>query len=276
MNNENLKNYSTWLKRQRFSENTVKNYPMVLNKINLQSIDAMHDSLTKLASIDADKTFNNRINSLKKLADYLEQNEIKSPLINEIRKLNRIKNPVSVSHPPYTLDKAKIILNTAKGWRRQALWIAFNTGARQQEIEKLNVEDIILQKDQSVGWIHIKRGKNNKSRDIAILDTTPLKRWKRVRELANISSNNWLFTRSGSRPNLRSGAVLEKLSKQVGFKVNWHRCRATYATIEYEVSNDVKLVQEQLGHASSATTDKYIQRSKKVRLQKIIQRGKLY
>lgn len=270
--------YRDWLQEQRiindWSDVTLKNYGSIINTIDVSNSKSLLSSMARIRKNTKDATYNQKINVLKSFMIFLEERHPDNSMIPTLKKLKRIKNPNSESHAPYTDEQVNKLLSTAIGWKHQFFFLALNCGLRKNEIRNLNVEDI----DLTTGEITVWKGKNNKKRVVIISDIKPLKKWDKYRKLnqRKIKGNQWLFTRYGSRPNLQSGSVFKSLEEKLGFKLKAHSGRSTYATKEYEITSDVKLVQEQLGHSSSATTDKYIQRSLKQRSKLINGRGNLY
>jgi len=264
--------YYRWLQKQyMYSKNTKKAY---WNRIRNLDLDNLENNMLRIRSTKSDKTFNLTVVALKCFSGFLQQEYPESNLIQKIDALERIKSPRAEPHKPYTSDEVQKILRTAKGWRKTALYVALYSGLRQQEIESLDTGDINLDS----GIIIVRSGKGGKRREVAIsrIIKLELERWIQLRQLQDSSSKALLISNRGTRANLRSGAVLKNLSEQVGFKISWHRCRSTYATMLYSKSKDVKLVQFQLGHTNSSTTDRYIHRSLKEIQTQINQIGDIY
>ncbi len=261
--------YYSWLQSQyQYTRTTVKNYRQQISKIDLDHLE--HD-LLRIRTTRSDKTFNLAVTALRSLSRFLKEEYPRHELILRIERVESIRSPRSNSHPPYTSEEVQQILDTARGWRKVALMIALYAGLRQQEIQSLDIKDI------TDGVILVREGKGRKMRHVAIPSKLQeeLKRWVQLRELQD-SGESLLITNRGTRPQLQSGSVLQVLSKQVGFRVSWHRCRATYATQLYRRSKDVKLVQHQLGHTNSSTTDRYIQRSLQEVSEQIERIGDIY
>ena len=264
--------FKTWLNNQyRYSDKTKKTYLQQLKHLDLNNLES---NLLKLRSTKSDKTFNLIIVALRAFSRFLRQEYPKNNLISKIDQLESIRSPRAEPHKPYNQEEVRKILNAAKGWRRVALHIALYAGLRQQEIQSLDLQDIDLEN----GIITVRSGKGGKRREVAISNIlkAELERWIQLRNLQDSNSESLLISNRGSRPNLQSGSVLQILSQNVGFKVSWHRCRSTYATMLYKKSKDVKLVQFQLGHSNSSTTDRYIQRSLSVIKEQINQIGDIY
>ncbi len=60
--------------------------------------------------------------------------------------------------------------------------------------------------------------------------------------------------------------VFKKIEAKVGFEVNWHRLRATYATITKTLGMDDQDRQDAMGHATLAMTESYTDQTERMRL----------
>lgn len=255
--NELKESYYRWLEQQyEYTAATKTNYQIHIRQIDLEHLES---SLLEIRQEKSDKTFNLAVTALRSFASFLEEEYPENEIISKIRRVKSIRSPRSKPYAPYTLSEVRKILDAARGWRRIALLIAMYTGLRRDEIRKLDMDDV----DLDTGIITVWEGKGRKMRHVAIpaILRDKLMKWTQLRDLQDVASKSLLISNRGRRPNLQSGGVLKSLSDKVGFKVSWHRCRATYATQLYRRSKDIKLVQRQLGHANSSTTDRYVQRS---------------
>jgi integrase len=261
----------------KFSPRTKKSYRLIVKNTDLENLERY---ILKLHNKLANKTFNLHISALRHFNKFLEKQYPGNELIERINDLERTKVTNVNSHKPYSAEEVQKILSTVKGWRKSALSIALYAGLRQSEIALLNYDDV----DLNDGHIIVREGKGKKSRNVAISSflIKELEKWKQFYDL-NINSikkdnigQPFLFSRQGSRPVISSGNVLKGLSDELGFKVNWHRCRATFATHLYQKTKDVKLVQYQLGHSNSSTTDIYIQHSLQEIKNQITKIGDIY
>jgi len=143
-----------------------------------------------------------------------------------------------------------------------ALTTAYSAGLRIGEVCRLRVEDI----DSKRGLIHVRLGKGGKDRYVMLSERLlPTLRayWREVRP-----SGGWLFPgREKGRPlspdavrkALKAAASVVKLKK----RISPHGLRHSFATHMLEVGNDIRVIQELLGHASIRTTARYTQVSAK-------------
>lgn len=146
-------------------------------------------------------------------------------------------------------------------------WLAIDilttTGIRVAEIADLRCGDLQVKNGQSS--IYIRCGKNHKSRYVEIPVTTKqhLKRflkWKASRgECVNIDSHVF----QGQRGPMKVQAfqlMVKKYLKQLGIYEKGksiHSLRHSYGTQLYRQCKDIRVVQRQLGHENSRTTEIY-------------------
>jgi integrase len=60
--------------------------------------------------------------------------------------------------------------------------------------------------------------------------------------------------------------VFKKIEAKVGFEVNWHRLRGTYATITKTLGMDDEDRKDAMGHSSLAMTESYTDQTDRMRL----------
>lgn len=274
MNKGYLDQFKLWMQKKALSKNTIRQYYYIVRKLDF---DDLEDDMIELKDRVKGSTYNVHLDALGKFSLFLS--EMIGPeheLIRIIDSFDRIKGNTKIPYHPYTVNEVKKILTVATGWRHQLLFIALHSGLRKTEIRELNVDDI----DLVGGWIHVRSGKGNKRRRVAIAKTQPLVRWKKIHDLNEIHQDDiglpWLFSARGTRPIVSSGSLFKQLNEQLGFRVQMHRCRATYATNLYRKTLDQVLVQKQLGHKSLQTTMQYIHQFDDERGLKIQEVGELY
>ena len=141
--------------------------------------------------------------------------------------------------------------------------IALSSGLRASEICNLRLKDLHIGRGESS--IFVFKGKGSKDRLVAISDK--LKKhlksfilWKKgIREA--VTPESYLFT-TERRSKMSLSAIqkrFKKCSKAAGLNTRYsiHSARHTYGTLLYHLTKDLRLVQKQLGHASSRTTEVY-------------------
>lgn len=160
--------------------------------------------------------------------------------------------------------KAQADLARARGSRRAVLDEAvvltlMYAGLRPAELCQLDVRDLPAHHGKNV--IHVRNGKGGVTRTIEIGPRlcTALKRWVRLyRRRAKPTDPVFLSER---RERLTYYSVWWKV-RRIGAAAGLpdlypYRLRHTYATRLYNVEQDLRLVQDQLGHASPQTTAVY-------------------
>lgn len=155
------------------------------------------------------------------------------------------------------------VLGKSKGNQapvRDALIInlALNTGLRVSELSNLKVVDMYLKRGQNS--LIVRKGKNNKDRIVAFGPklksqvTEYLKYRKYDSEYLFPSERGEKLSRSGIQKIFKKIAKKARLAKYYSI----HCLRHTYATQIYKASGfNLRLVQQQLGHASITTTSVY-------------------
>jgi integrase/recombinase XerD len=141
--------------------------------------------------------------------------------------------------------------------------LLFATGMRVGEVSALNVKDFLI--DESSFRI---RGKGGRERLAFIVDTMALqvlKDYLLVREFVNTESSALFLNTTSKRLSEQGIAnVISQLRKAEGIDrhVTPHMLRHTVATLLLRNGVDIRIVQEFLGHASIATTQRYTHISK--------------
>jgi len=134
-----------------------------------------------------------------------------------------------------------------------------NTGLRASELCNVNIGDLPMSHGKETIWI--RDGKGNVARTVDIPETVS----KRLERFVKLYRKNagpadpLLVSTKGSRMIYRSiYEKIKKLGRQSGIgKLHPHMLRHTYGTRLYNVEQDLRFVQDQLGHASPTTTAIY-------------------
>lgn len=125
------------------------------------------------------------------------------------------------------------------------LMLASRHGLRRAEIAQAHAKDIIEDLD---GHSIIVHGKGGKLRTVPLLPA--------VAGHIGRMPHGWLFP-NGHGDHL-SPAHLAKLVRDLLDDCTLHQLRHRFATIAYQQTNDIRAVQMLLGHASLATTQRYV------------------
>lgn len=149
-------------------------------------------------------------------------------------------------------------------WR--AMWELFYlTGARLSSVRDLLVEDLNMD-GRRIRFRTVKRGRERVSvlRGKAHQALAKYLPWREEQLEKFGHVNRWLWI--GQRPNTRPGvneirAALRAAAARVGIegRVYPHRLRHSTATHMLEHGADLRVIQEQLGHAQLTTTQLYTQ-----------------
>ena len=140
------------------------------------------------------------------------------------------------------------------------LELIYSSGLRLSELVGVNRGDI----DDDNGMIRV-TGKGSKQRDLPLgaRAREAMQRWMNERaNLVGLKSDDEQAVFVGSRgARLTQRAVQQRISrlsrKRLGWHVNPHRLRHSFASHLLESSGDLRAVQELLGHADISTTQIY-------------------
>jgi len=149
--------------------------------------------------------------------------------------------------------------------------LLINTGLRASELCDLNIEDLPVSHGKDS--ILIRNGKGRVTRTIDIPQSLQ-KRLERFVKLyrKGAKPKGPLFVNArGKRMIYRSiYEKIKKLGKQSGIgKLHPHMLRHTYGTRLYNVEQDLRFVQDQLGHSSPTTTAIYAKTNSKARKRQV-------
>lgn len=142
--------------------------------------------------------------------------------------------------------RSALIAATNTRWML-ALRLGYEMGLRRAEIAQVHSSDITVDKNH-VHWLAV-HGKGGKDRRIPIPD--------RLMPAIRERGDGYLF------PSQNGGHVTprylgKRLSALLPPGVTAHALRHAFATRIYNINNDVFSVQQLLGHASAATTQRYV------------------
>ena len=136
--------------------------------------------------------------------------------------------------------------------------LALQAGLRVGEISNLEIKDLFIDKGHS--HIHIRQGKGNKSRLVTIGESLRNHLRRYLKERKSKSQNLFTSERSDHMSTSAIQKVVKKAMKNSNLPAHYsaHSLRHTYATLLYRSSgNNLRLVQQQLGHSSVQTTTVY-------------------
>ena len=177
---------------------------------------------------------------------------------------NGLTPPKGERRLPKTLDadRAKQLLDgnvedDFLGHRDQALLeLCYSSGLRLAELVNLNTDQL----DLADGLVNV-RGKGNKMRVVPVGSKAraALELWLPLRALANPLDNAVFISQQGRRLGPRAIQLRMRQAgvRELGQHLHPHMLRHSFASHLLESSQDLRAVQELLGHADIATTQIY-------------------
>lgn len=130
---------------------------------------------------------------------------------------------------------------------RKMCRLAGEAGLRRAEVAQVHTDDLITDAD---GYVLIVHGKGGKQRSVPITDSL-------AKEIL-ASPPGWLFPSSKNPGEHISAEYVGWLvSERMPAGWSMHKLRHRYATRGYAATGNLRAVQEALGHASVATTQRY-------------------
>jgi integrase/recombinase XerC len=272
-NKEYIKAYTEYISfEKRLSKNTIKNYLKDIFKLeelnnqeplNKIEIDDIRKNISSLHSKGLNgKSLSRMLSSWRGFYEFL------------INRFNFIKNPIIGIKAPKSPKKLPQILSVDQAVRlvdikdesflgvrdHAVLELFYSSGLRLSELTNLNENDINLS-DETITVI----GKGNKTRILPIGDMAikAIKKWLTLRlKFLDGSSNNSALFLSKLSKRLTPRAIQYRLKfwaiKQgVPENIHPHLLRHSFASHILQSSQDLRAVQELLGHENISTTQIY-------------------
>ena len=167
--------------------------------------------------------------------------------------ISDVQTPKVESSLPVVLtpDEVKTIIDTPSHTKSKTMiMMLYSTGMRVSELVSLRWED--LEPERGVAWV--REGKGDKDRMITLSDRiiSVLDDIDNESEYVFSGQNGQMTTRNVQR-------VVKRAAERAGVdkKVTPHTLRHSYATHLLEDGNDLRLIQELLGHSNLQTTEIY-------------------
>lgn len=144
-------------------------------------------------------------------------------------------------------------------WKTRYIFIllALQTGLRVAEICALKVKDLFFDGNN---FLRVQHGKGNKARNVMLpkrlkgeLQAYILEKDLQVDDFLLVNSWKKPYTRNGLQKAFKACARLAGLSERYSI----HSCRHSYASLLYQRTKDLRLVQNQLGHSSITVSSIY-------------------
>jgi len=260
---------------RRSSEHTVKSYQRDLqrltefcinNSINkwveLSQESVLKHIATRHRSGIASASLQRELSAIRSFYLFL----IKAGWVTE-NPAQYVKAPKQVRKLPKTMDVDQVAglldagANSVLEIRDVAMFeLFYSSGLRLSELSALDLRDVDLQDQQ----LNVLKGKGGKSRRLPIGSkaVSALQTWLAVRPSKSESETAVFTSQRGSRLGNRSIQLRLKqwcIKKGVAESVHPHMLRHSFATHLLESSQDLRAVQELLGHENISTTQIYTQ-----------------
>lgn len=153
---------------------------------------------------------------------------------------------------PIEEDELLTALRAAKPKMAAVLTLAAYAGLRAIEIAGLDWGD--LHRDASGTFIHVRHGKGAKERHVQVGDVV-----LKALQAYGVKTRGPLFLGLEGRPmDARSiSRSANRFLRNLGVEATLHQLRHRYGTMAYQLSRDLRMVQDQMGHSSPQTTAGY-------------------
>lgn len=163
----------------------------------------------------------------------------------------RVKVKATSAVPdPLPPDRIVAMLEKVRKPAHRALILGFlSTGCRLSELVGLHLERISLDRREAVVL-----GKGNKERVVYFCEKTS-EAWRAI--AAGRQSGPLFLGRDGPLAEASAYSAIKRIAARAGFGAHPHQLRHSFATQLLERGADLRAVQELIGHASVATTQRY-------------------
>jgi len=206
-------------------------------------------------------TVQRRLSAIKA---FFRHRELRDGAVNPAREL---RSPRGERRLPVVLSQAEVVqlveaetngAGPASARDRAIIETLYSSGLRVSELVGLNWRDL----DEELGMVMVRSGKGNKDRLVPIGEPAldALKAWRREMPIAWEPDGPILTNLRGGRLTSRSveNIVARRIAAAgVRTKITPHGLRHCFATHLLDRGADLRSIQEMLGHASLATTQRY-------------------
>jgi len=250
----NLNKLEIELKLRGFSKRTIETY-LFWNRKFLENVKKDPENVTEddiknyISNKMSEKLSSKSIVLIKAALRFFYDEILKKNIVN-------LKSPKILKKLPVVLTKEevkKLIDSVENEKHKLIIKLLYSSGLRLGELTNLKIGDLEL--DENIGWV--RSGKGGKDR-IFILSK------KLVSELGNftknMNGNNFLFAgRNGkmSERNVQKIVILAASRAGIEKQVHPHTLRHSFATHLLESGENIRKIQELLGHSDLSTTQIY-------------------
>lgn len=166
-----------------------------------------------------------------------------------------LTNPHVPKHLPRPIDEEdlNLVLGAARPKMRAMITLAAFSGLRCCEIAGLSWDDLRREPDGTT-FINVRQGKGAKQRQVEVGETVV-----KALQAYGVKRRGAMFIgQDGRQIGAKSvSASINRFLRNHGVPATAHQLRHRYGTIAYQLSRDLRLVQDLLGHASPSTTAGY-------------------
>lgn len=251
-----LKNYKIDIETAQlfFNQKNLSDWPAITEN-HLRALLAHQHKLNL-----SPRSINRQLSALRSFFDYLQKQGVipNNPAIRvvSLKTVRPLPSALDVDEMAQLLDVDKS--NPLAIRDKAILELFYSTGMRVSELVALNVRDLNLDTcDVPV----LGKGRKKRLTLIGQYALTALKEWLLVRATLTTEDEPSLFiNQHGKRLTIRSIQYrLQKwgLKQNIHTRVTPHRLRHSFASHLLESSQDLRAVQELLGHANLSTTEIY-------------------
>ncbi|MFC4721795.1 tyrosine-type recombinase/integrase [Geojedonia litorea] len=251
-----LKDYVTYLKGKRLSENTISSYAyFVLRYLHFNRAITLHDWTTRHIELFMEGVIAKEHYSVSSHRQCVSALKYLSTLCSiEGFDASTFKRPKKSLYLPTVLSKEAIIevLQVTKNLKHRALLgLLYSGGLRVGELLQLELKDLDMDRSQ----IHIKQGKGRKDRVVVMSEVIKplflnyIHTYQPTRYFVE-GPDGGPYSASSVRQVLKRSCQLAGIKK----KVTPHTLRHSYATHMLENGVDLRYIQALLGHAKPETT----------------------
>lgn len=264
-NKEETKPYSDSIKKFRqelliagYSKRTLESYCSVMDKFfgytqkNPKEVER-DDIIGFMAHLKEDSNSSNATLALNLSAiKFFFHNFVKRKVVEDIRHPKKARKLPTF----LTKEEVKALIKAAKfGRDRCIIEFLYSSGVRVSECVNMKIDDL----DIKEGVARVKGGKGDKDR-VIILSKEWIKEFKKYQKRRKIASE-YVFSKKNGKP-ISSDTVqrlLRKAREKSGItkKVTPHVLRHTYSTHLLESGENIRKIQELLGHSNLSTTQIY-------------------
>jgi integrase/recombinase XerD len=242
-----------------YTQQTLKTYLTYVREFLLQLKKPVDQTQREdvIAFIASKKTQGNASNATLALIysalRYFFHTFLRKKIVDEIKMPKKAKKLPTVLTPN---EVASLIMTAKRGRNRLIVEFLYSSGVRVSEATKIKVDDLDLNERTA----RVRGGKGNKDR-IIILSKRWIKDLKKYLKRKKFPSEFVFSKRTNPKPISADTIqrIIKKATEKAGIKkhVTPHSLRHSYATHLLEGGENIRKIQELLGHSNLSTTQIY-------------------